>query len=230
LFCLHLFPLTNVEATKNEAKFISKIPCVPDGLGERKKYIMSMSRNLAIEVKNVPMLLDHISFVGYKTAMLRGLAFCGWDRVVLGHIKCPNEKGLAPSTAEVWQEISLSIGRVSAEMLPNLELEFSLLKLQEGEDTRGFFDKMKDHQEKMFNLGSELADKKMVNQIFNSVPISFFRGARYLHYNLACLTAAHVMIDANAVYDGLKLRGEIKSPAAALAAISSSIKKSCCRK
>jgi hypothetical protein len=91
LFCLHPFPLTNVEAPKNEAKFISKVPCVPDG-PERKKYIMSMSRNLAIEVKNVPMLPNHSSFVGYKIAMLRGLAFCGWDGVVLGHIKSPNEK------------------------------------------------------------------------------------------------------------------------------------------
>jgi hypothetical protein len=89
---------------------------------------------------------------------------------------------------------------------------------------------MKDHQEKMSNLGSELSDKKMVNQIFNPVPTGLFRDARYLHYNLACFTAAHVMSEANAIYDGLKLRGEIKSLAATLAAISSSIKKSCCRK
>jgi hypothetical protein len=81
LFCLHPFPLKNVEATKNEAKFISKIPCVPDGPEERKK---------------------------------------------------------------------------------------------------------------MSNIGSELTDKKMVNQIFNSVPTSLSRDTRYLHYNLACRTAAHV--------------------------------------
>jgi hypothetical protein len=130
----------------------------------------------------------------------------------------------------MWQKISLSVSQVSPEMLRNLELEFPLLRLQEGEDTREFFDKMKDHREKMSNLGSELTDKKMVNQIFNTVPTSLFRDTRYLHYNLACLTAAHVMSEANAIYDGLKLRGEIKSPAAAPAAVSSPVKKSCCGK
>jgi hypothetical protein len=47
---------------------------------------MSMSRDLAIEVEIVPMLLDHSSCVGYKTAMLGALAFRGWDGAVLGHI------------------------------------------------------------------------------------------------------------------------------------------------
>jgi hypothetical protein len=102
LFCLHRLPLTNVEATKNEAKFILKIPYVPDGPGERKKHIISMSRDLTIEAKNVPMLPDHSSFVGYKTAMLRGLAFCEWDGVVLGHIKCPNEKENEREELEWW--------------------------------------------------------------------------------------------------------------------------------
>jgi hypothetical protein len=55
---------------------------------------------------------------------------------------------LTPSAADMWQKISLSVGQVSAEMLRNLELEFSLLKLQEGEDTREFIDKLKDHREK----------------------------------------------------------------------------------
>jgi hypothetical protein len=58
---------------------------------------------------------------------------------------------------------------------------------------------MKDHREKISNLGSELTGKEMVNQIFNSVPTSLFRD-----------TAAHVMSEVNAIYDGLKLRGEIK--------------------
>jgi hypothetical protein len=63
---------------------------------------MSMSRNLAIEAKNFPMLLDRSSFVGYKTAMLRGLAFCGWDGVVIGHLKCPNEKENEGEELERW--------------------------------------------------------------------------------------------------------------------------------
>jgi hypothetical protein len=40
-----------VEATKNEGKFISKFPCVPNGPEERKKYRMSMSRTLETETR-----------------------------------------------------------------------------------------------------------------------------------------------------------------------------------
>jgi hypothetical protein len=72
---------------------------------------------------------------------------------------------------------------------------------------------MKGHRVKMSNLGGELTDKKIVDQIFNAIPTSLFRNTRYLRYNFASLTAAHVMSEVNAIYDELKLRGEIKSPA-----------------
>jgi hypothetical protein len=79
---------------------------------------------------------------------------------------------------------------------------------------------MKDHRAKMSNLESELTDKIMVDQIFNVLPTSLFRDARYLCYNLASLTAAHVMREANIICDELKLRGKIKSLAIVLAVVS----------
>jgi hypothetical protein len=53
-----------------------------------------------------------------------------------------------------------------------------------------------------------------------------FTDTRYLCYNIASLAVAYVISKVNVIYDGLKLRGEIKSPAIALAAISLAVKKS----
>jgi hypothetical protein len=54
-----------------------------------------------------------------------------WKIYRLGLVRRGGFNDLTLSAAGMWQKISLFVGQISAEMLRNLVLEFSLLKLQE---------------------------------------------------------------------------------------------------
>lgn len=228
-----------------------KVKGAPKTERDRMKLASSITRSLAAEVDNIPLLTGHETYLNFKSSMIQALQFREWSDVVLGKLKrdqlCSSEQakwdwvdkwakwmlirridpGLlrrenfndySLSSSELWKRINHAVGQITPEMIINMECEMELIKLKDGENPRVHFDKMKEQRDKMNNFGLEVTDTKFLTLIIKSLPVSLFITTRFLLKQNG-LTSTEFMNEVNAIYDGMKLRGEFSEPTTTLAVI-----------